>query len=135
MGVGKEAGKASENQEDHGFVVICLCAQWCGTCRDYRAGFDELASQFPGVRFSWLDIEEQADDLGDLDIENFPTLYIRRDDSVLFFGTMLPYVSNLRRLIETFEEQTPEQSHDYARSTPERTGWQDDADLRHLGSR
>ena len=40
-----------------------------------------------------------------------------------------------RRLIETFEEQTPEQSHDYARSTPERTGWQDDADLRHLGSR
>ena len=135
MGLGKEAGKASENQVDQGFVVICLCAQWCGTCRDYRAGFDELASQFPGVRFSWLDIEEQADDLGDLDIENFPTLYIRRDDSVLFFGTMLPYVSNLRRLIETFEAQTPGQSHDYARSTPERTGWQDDADLRHLGSR
>ena len=116
-----------------GFLVICLCAQWCGTCRDYRVGFDELAAQFPGVRFSWLDIEEQADELGDLDIENFPTLYIRRDDSVLFFGTMLPYVSNLRRLIETFEEQTAEQSHDYARSTPERAGWQDDVDLRHLG--
>ena len=135
MDLGEEAGKGSESLVDQGFAVICLCAQWCGTCRDYRAGFDELAAQFPGVRFSWLDIEEQADELGDLDIENFPTLYIRRGDSVLFFGTMLPYVSNLRRLIETFEEQTIEQSHDYARSAPERAGWQDDADLRRLGRR
>ena len=118
-----------------GFAVICLCAQWCGTCRDYRAGFDALAAQFPTVRFSWLDIEEQADALGDLDIENFPTVYIRRGDSVLFFGTMLPYVSNLQRLIETFVEQTAEQSRDYARATPERAGWQDDDDLRELGRR
>ena len=135
MDLERDAGKGSESLVDQGFAVICLCAQWCGTCRDYRAGFDELAAQFPGVRFSWLDIEEQADELGDLDIENFPTLYIRRDDSVLFFGTMLPYVSNLRRLIETFEEQTIEQSHRYARSAPERAGWQDDADLRRLGQR
>ena len=130
MSVEQEAGKVLD-----GFLVICLCAQWCGTCRDYRAGFDELAAQFPGVRFSWLDIEEQADALGDLDIENFPTLYIRRGDSVLFFGTMLPYVSNLRRLIETYLEQTMAQSYDYARATPERAGWQDDADLRQLGRR
>ena len=133
MDLAQDAGQGVETPS--GFLVICLCAQWCGTCRDYRAGFDALAAQFPGVRFAWLDIEEQADDLGNLDIENFPTLYIRRGDSVLFFGTMLPYVSNLRRLIETFEEQTIEQSHDYARSAPERAGWQDDADLRRLGRR
>ncbi|MBS1230472.1 MAG: hypothetical protein H6R17_3749 [Proteobacteria bacterium] len=135
MGLEQEAGKAGENPAEQGFVVICLCAQWCGTCRDYRAGFDALTPEFPGIRFSWLDIEEQADALGDLDIENFPTLYIRRGDSVLFFGTMLPHLGNLRRLIETFLEQTPEQSRDYARSTPERAGWQDDPDLRELGGR
>lgn len=129
MDLGPDAGVASD-----GFLVICLCAQWCGTCRDYRAGFDALAAQFPGVRFAWLDIEEQADELGDLDIENFPTLFIRRDDSVLFFGTMLPHLSYLRRLIETFVEQSPGQSRDYARSTPERLGWQDNADLRGLGA-
>ncbi len=117
------------------FTVICLCAQWCGTCRDYRAGFDALAAQFPQVGFDWLDIEERADELGDIDVENFPTVYIRRGDSVLFFGTMLPYVSNLQRLLETFLEQTVEQSRDYARATPERAGWQDDADLRALGRR
>ena len=59
MDLGQEAGKAMD-----GFLVICLCAQWCGTCRDYRVGFDELAATFPDVRFSWLDIEEQADELG-----------------------------------------------------------------------
>ena len=127
---------APESGEDgDGFAVICLCAQWCGTCRDYRAGFDALAAQFPAVRFSWIDIEDQADELGDLDVENFPTLYIRRGDAVLFFGTMLPYVSNLQRLIETFQEQTVEQSRDYSRATPERIGWQDDVDLRQLGRR
>lgn len=127
------AQKSGENGSD--FTVICLCAQWCGTCRDYRAGFDALAAQFPQVGFDWLDIEERADELGDIDVENFPTVYIRRGDSVLFFGTLLPYVSNLQRLLETFLEQTVEQSRDYARATPERAGWQDDADLRALGRR
>ena len=122
-----------ENSSSEEFLVICLCAEWCGTCRDYRPGFTELAARFPSARFRWLDIEEQADDLGDLDIENFPTLLIRRGDSVLFFGTMLPHLSYLRRMIETFVEQTPEQSWEYARSTAERRSWQENPDLRLLG--
>ena len=131
MGSVQETGKAIENQA--GFVVICLCAQWCGSCRDYQPGFNGLAAEFPGIQFRWLDIEEEGDDLGDLDIENFPTLFIRRGESVLFFGTMLPHLSYLRRLIETFVDQTSGQSWDYARSTPERRSWQEDADLRRLG--
>ena len=115
------------------FLVICLCAEWCGTCLDYRAGFDGLATQFPGVRFHWLDIEEQAEALGDLDIENFPTVFIQRRDSVLFFGTMLPHLSHVQRLIETYLEQTLEQSRDYVQSNPERLAWQNDPDIHGLG--
>lgn len=111
------------------FLVICLCAEWCGTCRDYRAGFDSLASQFPDTRFGWMDIEDQADDLGDLDIENFPTIFIQRGESVLFFGTMLPHLNHLQRMIETLHEQTPEQSRHYARSSPDRLEWQSNPDL------
>ena len=114
------------------FLVICLCAEWCGTCRDYRAGFEALAEAFPDTRFRWLDIEDQADDLGDLDIENFPTLFIQRRDSILFFGTMLPHLDLLRRLIETFHEQSLEESQAYALANPERAGWQQNADLSRL---
>ena len=112
--------------------MICLCAEWCGACREYRPGFERLAAEFPQARFHWLDIEEHADEMGDLDIENFPTLFIQRRESVLFFGTMLPHLSHLRRTIETFHEQTPEQSRVYAHSSPERRGWQENQDLLRL---
>ncbi len=128
----QHASAVVENPDSEEFLVICLCAEWCGTCRDYRSGFYELAAQFPEARFRWLDIEERADDLGDLDIENFPTLFIQRRQTVLFFGTMLPHLSLLQRLIETFREQTPEQSRDYGWSNPERRRWQENQDLCHL---
>ena len=37
-----------------GWWAICLCADWCGTCRDYRNLFEALAPAHPGVRFVWL---------------------------------------------------------------------------------
>jgi len=115
------------------FLVICLCAAWCGTCREYQPGFEALAEQFPETRFLWLDIEEHAEQLGDLDIENFPTLLIRRREWVLFYGTMLPHLSHLRRTLETFQEQSAEQSRNYTLSNPERARWQADEDLQRLG--
>lgn len=115
------------------FLVICLCAEWCGTCRDYRSAFSALAAEYSSVRFLWLDIEDQADELGDLDVDNFPTIVVRRGSSVLFFGTVLPHVSHLRRMVDTFLEQTPEQSRLYVLSNPERNSWQENRDLLHLG--
>jgi thioredoxin 1 len=82
-----------------GWVVACLCAAWCGTCTGYRATFDALAARHPGMQFIWIDIEDQADVVGDLDVENFPTLLIQRGDAVAFFGTMLPDAGTAERLI------------------------------------
>ena len=44
--------------------VICLCAQWCGVCRDWRALFDEAAKAHPGLRFAWVDVEDEAQAMG-----------------------------------------------------------------------
>lgn len=112
--------------------VICLCAEWCGTCREYRAGFDALAAALPAIRFRWLDVEDEADRLGDIDVENFPTLFVARNGDVLFFGTMLPQHGLLQRLLETFLAQTADESRAYARGSAERLAWQDDDDLVRL---
>lgn len=84
-----------------GLTIVCLCAEWCGTCRDYRAPFDSLAAGLPAHRFSWIDIEDQADLAGDLDIETFPTLLIADGEHVLFAGPVLPRLADTQRLIAT----------------------------------
>ena len=82
-------------------VVSCLCAEWCDTCVEYRPGFLALAGKFPGTEFRWVDIEDQADEVGDLEVENFPTLRVTRGDEVLFHGTLEPLHGQLRRLLES----------------------------------
>jgi thioredoxin 1 len=81
-------------------TVTCYCAEWCGTCREYRTPFYNLAEKFPGAEFNWLDVEYDAEKVGELEVENFPTLRIQRGDEVLFFGVMLPHAEHLSRLLE-----------------------------------
>jgi len=80
-------------------LVACLCAQWCGTCRDYRAGFDRLADRYPNICFVWIDIEMNADRFDDLDVENFPTILIEDGFTPRFFGTVLPHHSIVERML------------------------------------
>ena len=81
--------------------VVCLCAEWCGVCRDYAAPFAETALAFEGrAEFTRLDIEDEAELLGPVDVENFPTLLIARGAQVLFFGTITPHAQTLTRLVQ-----------------------------------
>ena len=87
--------------------VVCLCAAWCGTCRDYAAPFAALARARPQVRCHWVDVEDEADRLGDLDIENFPTLLIGVNGQPVFFGVLLPHIQTLERLLQQAAELRP----------------------------
>ena len=87
--------------------VVCLCAAWCGTCRDYRATFDAAAGRHPTLRFSWIDIEDEAELVGDLDVETFPTLLVADPASVRFFGPLLPQPDHLRRLLASLQADGP----------------------------
>ncbi|MES1980298.1 MAG: thioredoxin family protein [Pseudomonadota bacterium] len=84
--------------------VICLCADWCHLCRDYREVIDAAAhglAGFRGFQFAWLDIEDHAALVGDMDIETFPTLLVADAAGILFFGALTPQASILRRLLES----------------------------------
>lgn len=83
--------------------AVCLCAGWCGTCRDYRPLFEGLARDHPDVRFEWVDIEDESDVAGDLDVETFPTLLIADGRHARFLGPLLPQAPVLARLLTSLE--------------------------------
>jgi thioredoxin-like negative regulator of GroEL len=114
------------------WIVACLCAAWCGTCESYRATFDELAVRHPDKLLIWIDIEDQADVVGDLDVENFPTLLIQHHEMVAFFGTMLPDVGVAHRLVQSTAAQSDEELQELIINNSERADWQRNCNLRTL---
>ena len=83
-------------------LVACLCAQWCGTCRDYEATFDAaLATLGADGHGVWIDIEDDAALVDSVDVEDFPTLLIARDGKLLFFGPITPQPPTLARLLSS----------------------------------
>ena len=87
--------------------VFGLCADWCGVCTQWRAVFDAAAASHPHDRFAWVDIEDQDDLVGDIDIETFPTLLVGAGDRVLFFGPILPSPDLLTRLLASLDGSAP----------------------------
>ena len=118
--------------KEDAWVVACLCAAWCDTCRSYRQSFDQLAALHPDKHFVWIDIEDQADVVGDIDVENFPTLLMQRGDIVAFFGTVLPDMKLADRLIQAQAERSDEELRQEAFGTTERNAWQKSCNLRTL---
>lgn len=90
------------------WLVACLCAAWCRTCDDYRQVMAEAQRAHPGLQFAWVDIEDHADALDDVDgaaedIDNFPTLLLSQGDTPHFFGTLMPQAGVLERLLTQAE--------------------------------
>jgi thioredoxin 1 len=79
--------------------VVCLCAEWCGTCRDYRPLFEQVAQAHPQLRFAWVDIEDHADIADDFDIETFPSVLVAGAEGTRFLGPLLPHAETLSRLL------------------------------------
>lgn len=82
-------------------LVACLCAAWCRTCDSYHEEFAELRRQHPEARFIWVDIEDDAELVDDLEVETFPTLLIGQGEQLRFIGPVLPQAGAALRLIQS----------------------------------
>lgn len=93
--------------------IACLCAAWCRLCDAYgevlHAAQGETALSGVVLRWHWIDIEDEADLLGDFDVETFPTLVIVDPREVRFAGPLTPQPETLRRLLRaTLIEAAPD---------------------------
>ncbi|HWW05193.1 thioredoxin family protein [Collimonas sp.] len=114
---------------DDGWVVACLCAAWCGSCREYFTNFTALAQRHPQLQFAWIDIEDQAELIGDLDVDNFPTLLIQRGDVVTFLGPVEMDLHLAERILLAQMSKSAEELRLEAQSSAERRHWQLEGNL------
>ena len=80
--------------------VACLCAAWCRTCDEYAEVFRQLQQALPGHRYRWIDIEDEAELIGEVDVETFPTLLLAHEGRVWFAGPVLPRLGDAQRLLQ-----------------------------------
>jgi hypothetical protein len=106
---------------DEAWIVACLCAQWCGICRGWHDAFRALAAEglLPGARWLWVDIEQQADALGDFEPENFPVLAVQRGERLLYCATLPQQSANWRRMIEAVGALDESQARRWAQTLGE----------------
>jgi len=83
--------------------VACLCAAWCDLCNDYAPVLQRVAAEWAGegppLQWHWIDIEDESELVGEVDIETFPTLVIADSSRVRFAGPVTPQPDTLRRLL------------------------------------
>lgn len=113
----------------HQTIVACLCAAWCDVCTAYRVKFEEFAAHQPECLFLWIDIEDQAELVGDIKVENFPTLLIQQHNLVTFFGTMQPDIKQLKRHLQSQAKLTFEQLQKLSAANQQQRLWQSEANL------
>ena len=92
-----------EADDDNALWVVCLCAEWCGTCRDYRPLLKEVARAHPQLRFAWVDIEDHSDIADEFEVETFPTLLVAGRDGTRFLGPLLPHAETLSRMLSSVQ--------------------------------
>ena len=85
---------------DPEILVACLCAQWCGACREYAATFAQVGARMAPARFVWVDVEDDADVVDPIEVDNFPTLLIAVGAEPRFFGVLTPQPQLLERMVQ-----------------------------------
>jgi thioredoxin 1 len=83
--------------------VACLCAAWCHLCEDYAPLFEQVCSEVArsgiALHRHWIDIEDEAEFVGDFEVETFPTIVIADARGVRFAGPVAPQPETLRLLL------------------------------------
>ncbi len=94
-------------------LVACLCAGWCSSCTAWHRAFSQLAQEFAGDCFVWIDIEDHAELVSEVEVETLPVLLVQAaDEAPRFLGPIEPREAMVRSLL--FNLGADEAAHDAA---------------------
>lgn len=91
-------------------TVVCLCAAWCRLCDDYARVLEQVRADCAAagrpIRTAWIDIEDDAELVGDFDVETFPTVLVLTGTQLRFAGAVTPEPPTLQRLLRALAFDT-----------------------------
>lgn len=85
-------------------LVACLCAGWCSSCAAWHGAFTALVQEFGGDCFVWIDIEDHAELVADVEVETLPVLLVQSGaGGPGFIGPIEPRAAIVRALLQRAE--------------------------------
>ncbi len=75
--------------------LIVICAQWCSVCRELRRAVPDLSH----LRVTWADADDLDEFLDHLEVENFPTLALRRGGRWVYWGVCKPSWPSIAHIV------------------------------------
>ena len=82
-------------------LVVCLCADWCNNCNDWKNPLIALSEKYPNDFFIWMDIERHSDTVSEVDLDTLPVLLVQKNNDIIFLGAVVPRVNTIIPLLET----------------------------------
>lgn len=87
-------------------VFAYFFGTWCGPCKILGASVPEIAKEFPNVKFMKLDVDQNAELAGDLNVKSLPNiLFLKEKDGkmAILEEIVTKDVDVLKGLIKKYE--------------------------------
>jgi thioredoxin 1 len=90
-----------EVEESSTLVVIDLYADWCGPCRMLAPIFEQVAGEYPDVKFAKLNVDEEMGLARAFNAQSIPMLAFVKDGVFADISVGLITADKLRKLVES----------------------------------
>lgn len=90
-----------EVEESKALVVIDLYADWCGPCRMLAPIFEQVAGEFPDVKFAKLNVDDEPELARAFKAQSIPMLAFVKDGVFCDVSVGLITADKLRALVNS----------------------------------
>ncbi|MBA2649890.1 MAG: thioredoxin family protein [Legionella sp.] len=70
--------------KEHKLLFIDFWAQWCAPCKPFSMVYEQVAEQYPQIKFLKVNIEKQKELVDFLGIRSIPYLMAIKDEIVIY---------------------------------------------------
>ena len=82
-------------------TALITAAMWCGPCKALTPRLTTLSSKYPDITFVKVDVDENMDAIGELEIRSVPTIMIYNGDTLVNRSTGANIDSVYTKILDT----------------------------------